>query len=183
VCRPTVSTSPPRPPAARRARRVRGPDHAPRRVSAATVPARDHPAAVDDDDVVDQVLHLGEQVARHQHGVASGGTGAQQVAQVTDALRVEAIGGLVEHEHGRVGRAALRPARAAASSPTSRCRRGVGPPRVERPTTASVSSTRSCPIGLLRWRDAQVVAARTAGVEGVGFEHDPDGAGGIGELA
>ena len=62
----------------------------------------DQPAAGQDEHVVDGLLDLRQHVAGHQHGAALGGQAAQEAAQPADALRVEAVGGLVEHEHGRV---------------------------------------------------------------------------------
>ena len=64
-------------------------------------------AAADHDDLVDRLRHLGQHVARHEHGAALAGLPAQEVAQPADALRVEPVGGLVEHER-RAGRRAAR---------------------------------------------------------------------------
>ena len=63
---------------------------------------RDRAAAVDDDDVVGGLRDLGQHVAGDEHRAALGGERAQEVAQPADALRVEAVRGLVEHEHARV---------------------------------------------------------------------------------
>ena len=53
---------------------------------------------------LDEVIDLGEQVAGDEDRAAGGGTVPQQVAQPADALRVEPVAGLLEHEHehGRV---------------------------------------------------------------------------------
>ena len=51
-----------------------------------------------DDGVVDGLGHLGQQVRRHQHRAALAGEIAHEVAQPGDALRVEAVGRLVEDE-------------------------------------------------------------------------------------
>ena len=75
-----------------------------------SVPARqlgdragpDEPAAVEDDDPVGDLLHLVELVAGDQHGAALVGEVAQQPAQPADAVRVEAVGRLVEDEDARV---------------------------------------------------------------------------------
>ena len=56
----------------------------------------------DDQHAVDGLLHLGEQVRREQHGAPLGGQRAQQAADPLDALRIETVHGLVEHEHARV---------------------------------------------------------------------------------
>src|SRR5215218_2270980 len=63
----------------------------------------DDPARVDDDQPVDGVLHLPEQVRGQEHGPAAGGVAAEQVAHPADALGVQAVGRLVEHQHRRVG--------------------------------------------------------------------------------
>ena len=60
------------------------------------------PAVVDDDDVVGGLGDLGEDVAGDQDGPPFGGQAAEQVAQPPDALRIQAVGGLVEDQHGRV---------------------------------------------------------------------------------
>ena len=107
----------------------------------------DQTAVVDDDDLVGQVLDLGEQVAGDEDGAAGCGTFAQQVTQPADALGVEPVAGFVEHQDGwvaeqrgrqaeplphpqRVGtdvavarRAPARPARAARRCAPSGCRR------------------------------------------------------------
>ena len=57
---------------------------------------------MDDDDVVDGLRDLGEHVARDEDGAPLGRHAAQEVAQPADALRVEAVGGLVEDQHARV---------------------------------------------------------------------------------
>ena len=63
-------------------------------------PARDELAAVDDHDLVGDLLELGEDVARDQDRAALGPPGRpQEVAEPADACRVEPVGGLVEHEH------------------------------------------------------------------------------------
>jgi hypothetical protein len=62
-----------------------------------------HEAATSDDHhVVDGRLDLGEHVAGHEHGAALPGQVAKQVAEPHDALRVEAVGGLVEDQDARV---------------------------------------------------------------------------------
>jgi hypothetical protein len=70
--------------------------------SSASAPWRDEPPAADDHDAIDELLHLGEHVARHQHRAALRGQLAQESAHPRDALRVEAVGRLVEHQHLRV---------------------------------------------------------------------------------
>ena len=128
ACRsPSVSMSAPAQ-ARRSARRIgiRGADQ--RAVVGEVIdgPAGDEPALVDDDDVVDEVLHLGEEVAGDEHGVAPCGSSPEQVAQIVDALAGRGRW-RVRRAPARPGRrAAPRRARAAASCPASRCRPGGG---------------------------------------------------------
>jgi len=60
------------------------------------------PAVVDDHHVVGGLGDLGQDVTGDQDGPPFGGQTAEQVAQPPDALRVQAVGGLVEDQHGRV---------------------------------------------------------------------------------
>ena len=62
----------------------------------------DGPAVVDDHDVVGGLGDLGQDVTGDQDGPSFGGQAAEQVAQPPDALRVQAVGGLVQDQHGRV---------------------------------------------------------------------------------
>jgi hypothetical protein len=61
--------------------------------------ALDQATAMDDDHVVDGLLDLGEHVAGDEHRAALRGSAAQDVAQPANALRVQAVRGLVEDEH------------------------------------------------------------------------------------
>ena len=145
-------------------------------------PGGDEPAFVDDDHVVDEVLDLGEQVARDQHGVAPSGPGTEQVAQVADALGVEAVGGFVEHQHRRVAeqcggqREPLLHAERVGADPSPS---GL---RAEADHGEGLVDAGHGLTGCLG-DDAQVVAARAPGMERVGFEHDADGARRVGEVA
>jgi hypothetical protein len=51
------------------------------------------PAAADHDHLVDGLRHLGQHVARDQHGATVGGARAQEVPQAADALRVGPFAG------------------------------------------------------------------------------------------
>ena len=62
----------------------------------------DDPAAADHDQVVGGVLQLAHQVAGHQHRAALGGQRAQEAAHPHDALGVQAVERLVQHQHRRV---------------------------------------------------------------------------------
>ena len=65
-------------------------------------PLRAQLAVREDDDVVDRLRDLGEQMARHEDRPALRGLVAEQLAEPADALRVEAVGRLVEDQHLRV---------------------------------------------------------------------------------
>ena len=62
----------------------------------------DQPSMVQDDDLVGEVLDLGQQVAGHEHRAAGCRPCTKQVAEITDALRVQSVAWLVEHEDGRI---------------------------------------------------------------------------------
>ena len=59
---------------------------------------RDQPAGAHDARVGADLLDLGEQVARDEHGRAVGGQRAHERAHLPGALRVQAVGRLVEHQ-------------------------------------------------------------------------------------
>ena len=59
-------------------------------------------AAADQDHLVGDLLDLVEQVAGQQHGAAAVGVALEQATHPADAGRVEAVGRLVEDQHGRV---------------------------------------------------------------------------------
>ena len=59
-------------------------------------------AAADEDHLVGDLLDLVEQVAGQQHGAAAVGVALEQTTHPADAGRVEAVGRLVEDQHGRV---------------------------------------------------------------------------------
>ena len=62
----------------------------------------EQPAAADDDQVVGGLRHLAHQVAGDQDGAAVGGQLPEEPADPSDALRVQAVDRLVEHQHRRV---------------------------------------------------------------------------------
>jgi hypothetical protein len=62
---------------------------------------RDEPAAVDDHDVVCELLHLAEDMAGDEDRPAGGRERPQEIAEPTDPLRVETVRGLVEDEEPR----------------------------------------------------------------------------------
>ena len=114
---------------------------APERSSAMRALA-DQPAGADDDHAVDGLLDLGQQVAGDQHGAALlVGQVPQEAAQPLDALGVQAVGRLVEHQDRGVAEQRGRPAPAAAACRASSRRRGGGRRRSS-PTSASTSSAR-----------------------------------------
>jgi hypothetical protein len=60
------------------------------------------PAVVDDHHPVRDLLHFRERVAGDQHRAALGGEIFEEPAEPGDASGVEAVGRLVEHQHGRI---------------------------------------------------------------------------------
>ena len=76
------------------------------------------PAAVEDHDPVGDLLHLVELVAGHEHGAALVGEVAQEAAQPADAVRVQAVGRLVQDEHARVAEQRGGQRRGAAACPS-----------------------------------------------------------------
>ena len=71
---------------------------------ATILPVADH------DQLVGDRLDLAQQVRGEQHGAAAVGEVAQQPAHPGDALRVEAVGRLVEDQHARVAEQRVRDA-------------------------------------------------------------------------
>ena len=55
-------------------------------------------ASADEQDAVGQLVHLVQNVARHQHGFSLRGQGAEQLVQLLTADRVDAVKRFVEHE-------------------------------------------------------------------------------------
>ena len=66
-------------------------------------PGRDDPPVIDDRDLVAGLLDLGELVARHEDGATAAGEGQEQVPDLDDAGRIEAVGRLVQDQRRRVG--------------------------------------------------------------------------------
>ena len=60
------------------------------------------PAPVDHDDVIDGLCDLAQHVTRHQHGPAARRALTQQDAQPADALRVQPVQRLVQHQDLRI---------------------------------------------------------------------------------
>ena len=126
-------------PGRRRARRPprRGHDLCHRRL-------RDAAALGDHDHVVGGLAHLGQHVAGDEHRAALPGQPAQEVAQPADALRVQAVGGLVEDQHPRIAEQRGRQAEPLAHAERVAARAPVG--RAESATSSSSSSTRASAI-------------------------------------
>ena len=139
----------------------------------------DQPAGADDDHPVDGLLHLGEQVAGHQHGPALVvGEVAEEAAQPLDALGVQAVGRLVEDQHRGVAEQRggqgepLPHAEGVAPGPAVA---GVGQPDLDEHL---VGARQREPGGAAV--DPQVVAARAGGVEGR-LQHGADRAQRVGQ--
>ena len=98
----------------------------------------------DHDHVVGGLAQLGQRVAGDQHRAALAGQRAQEVPQPADALRVQAVGGLVEHQHLRVADQRGREAEPLAHAQRVAARAPVG--RVRERDELESSSTRWLPI-------------------------------------
>ena len=70
--------------------------------TSSTGPAVTQRPRLDDRHRCARVLDLGQLVARHEHGAPLVAEPSQQLADLADAGRVEAVGGLVEHQERRV---------------------------------------------------------------------------------
>ena len=131
----------------------------------------DQPAVVDDHDLVDGLGDLGQHVAREQHRAALGGQVAQEVAQPADALGVEAVGGLVEHEDPGIAEqrgGEAEPLGHAEREAAGAAARGVA--EVDELEHLVGARERDARLGR---EHPQVVAGR-AGRMGGGLEHDAD---------
>ncbi len=102
---------------------------------------QDQPAPVEDADPGAHLLDLGEQVAGEEDGGAGPVEVEQQLADLLDALRVEAVGRLVEHQQPRLPQQRRRPGRAAGACRASRPGPAGRPPPAS-PTRSSASATR-----------------------------------------
>ncbi|MEI2731548.1 MAG: hypothetical protein V9G08_06020 [Dermatophilaceae bacterium] len=65
-------------------------------------PLGDPSTVGDDDDVVDDLLGLGQQMAGDEDRLAGGGQVSQEAAQPPDAFGIQAVGRLVEQDDARV---------------------------------------------------------------------------------
>ena len=117
-------------------------------------PVGDDPPGADHQQPVDRVLDLAEQVRGQQHRAAAGRVAAEQAAHPADALRVQPVGRLVEHQHRRVGQQRagdaqpLPHAQRVAADPPSAPRRRARPARApRRPATPGRRSCRPAAAG------------------------------------
>jgi hypothetical protein len=133
---------------------------------------RHEPAAADHHHLVDGLRHLGQHVARHEHRAPLARLAAQELAQPADALGIEAVGGLVEHERARVAEQRSREAqplahaeRVALHAPPA------GAVELDQPEHLVDPARREPGRG---GQDAQVVASGPARVELRAFQHGAD---------
>ena len=142
--------------------------------------AGDQPALVQDHDVVDGLGDLREQMTRHDDGAPGVGLAAQEGPQPVHALRVEAVGGLVEDEHRRLAEQGGGQAEALAHAERE-------------PADTSTSVLGHADLGQRivdplrrqpgrRSEDAEVIDGPTAGMEAGRFQHRTDLAGGLIEV-
>jgi hypothetical protein len=132
-------------------------------------PLRHELAVADHDDLVDRLGHLGQHVARDQDRAAVGGLGAQEVAQPAYALRVEAVGGLVEHERARV--AQQRPGQAQPLAHAERVALHSPPAGAVQLNEPEHLVDPACRETRRAGQDPQMVATRPPGVELRTLEH------------
>ena len=137
-------------------------------------------AAGDHDHGVGGLRHLGQHVARHQHGSSLCGVPAQVVAQPADALRIETVGGLVEDQDARLaeqrsgeGQPLAHAQRVLAGAPAAGVGEGHG---LEHLIGARLGQ--AC-----RARErAEVIAGPTPGMKARALEHGAHGARRVGEV-
>ena len=131
------------------------------------------PAAVQHADPGAHLLDLGEQVAGDEDRGAGRVELEQQRADVADALRVEAVGRLVEDQQPRRPQQRVRPGRGAAACRASRRGPGVRR-RPPSPTRSSASSTRPARRGPARpERPMASKSARLARPDRCGYAAGP----------
>jgi hypothetical protein len=142
---------------------------------------RDQPPAVDDHDPVCELSHLGEDVAGDEDGPALLDEVAQKAAQPADALRVEAVGRLVEEQHVRVAEQRTRDRQPLPHAERIRLhalvRRAGQVDDLEQLVHARVRDA------LRPSEHAQVVSSFAPGVEVRRFQHRADTLRGLVELA
>src|ERR1035441_6299271 len=137
-------------------------------------------AAADHDDVIDGLGDLGQDVAGDQDGAALCGQRAEQIPQPPDALRVQAVGGLVEHQDLRVAEQG-----GGQAEPLPHAERVAPRPLPARACQADPLQQLSGPAAGypgLGGQHSQVVAARAAGVGGGGIQQRADRPGRAGQL-
>ena len=110
----------------------------PPRRSSSSEPIDDDLAVVDDRDPVARLLDLVEEVRREDHRASLVDERAEQVAELEDAGRVEAVDRLVEDQQLGVGEQAAGDAEALAHAQRVRARRGR-PRGAARPTRSSAA--------------------------------------------
>jgi hypothetical protein len=140
----------------------------------------DEPALVDDHGVVGGVRDLGQQVAGQEDRAAVVREGAQEGPHHPDAVRVEPVEGLVEHEGGRVADQG-----AAEREPLAHAEGVAADPAVGSGRQAhQVQHLLDAPEGSagLQGEDAQVPAGGPVGVQAL-VEHGPDHAHRVGHVA
>ncbi len=132
----------------------------------------DELATVEDHDLVGEVFDLVQQVARDEDRASRGGALAKQVAQPADALGVEAVAGLVEHQDRWIAEQRGRQPEAlphAQGVPTHVPVRGVAQTDGIQ-HLGDAPGVDVCSVG----EDPQVVAAAASGVERVRLEDHAD---------
>ena len=138
-------------------------------------------AAADQDHLVGDLLDLVEQVAGEQHGAAAVGVRLEQAAHPADAGRVEAVGRLVEDQHGRVAEQGVGDA-----EPLLHAERVVAQPALRLGLVERDQLEHLVDAGLRQAHglgaDGEDLAAGAAGVLGRGVEQHADVPAGVGDV-
>ena len=132
----------------------------------------DERAPADDDEPLGGERHLGDEVARDEHGAALGGQVAQQVADPADALGVEPVDRLVEEQHAGVAEQGAGDAEALAHAERELAGPLVGDRGQPDDVEHLVDARRGDVVRLGQPRE--VVAGGAAGVERLGVEERAD---------
>jgi hypothetical protein len=138
----------------------------------------EQPAPVDHDRLVRELRHLGEQLARHEHGFALGGEAPQEVAEPAGPCRSRRLAGSSKIRiRGSPSIAAPSPSRWRMPSEYVPARRAAA----SRPTSSRTSSTRCAGIPDADARTRRWFLPLRSGFEALDLEHCADGPSGFGQ--
>jgi hypothetical protein len=133
---------------------------------------RDEPAATDHHDVLGGLGHLGHQMRGQEHGPAFLRQALEQRPDPQDALGVQSVGGLVEHQDSRVAEQRRGDAQALAHAEREAAHALAGDRLDPDHLDDLVHAIAPDPVSL--GQGEQVVVRRPPGVDGACFEHGAD---------